>query len=104
RDAGAGCAGGRHAARAVRDRRAVRPLGSRDDLVGHPAEPPPARRARTQRRMKAARATRPGPAGSTTGGAARQAREADTLRFLAGLSQALAVSLDLRQTLPEIVN
>lgn len=54
--------------------------------------------------MKAARATLPRDGGSTTGGAARQSRETDTLRFLAGLSQALAVSLDLRQTLPEVVN
>src|SRR5690606_29104031 len=38
------------------------------------------------------------------GAGAPPAGPADTLRFLAGLSQALAVSLDLRQTLPEVVN
>lgn len=52
--------------------------------------------------MKPARATPPSLGGSA--GGARRAREADTLRFLSGLSQALAVSLDLRQTLPEVVN
>lgn len=54
--------------------------------------------------MKAARATLPGRGGSATDSGVRHAREADTLGFLTGLSQALAVSLDLRQTLPEVVN
>ncbi len=44
------------------------------------------------------------PATAAAGAGAPPAGPADTLRFLAGLSQALAVSLDLRQTLPEVVN
>ena len=51
--------------------------------------------------MNRAHATQPATA---AGAGAPPAGAADTLRFLAGLSQALAVSLDLRQTLPEVVN
>ena len=52
----------------------------------------------------ARRAASPRATGAARGAPARGPREADTLAFLADLSRALAVSLDLRQTLPEAIN
>src|SRR5690606_10825719 len=87
----------RHRPRIVRHRRAVRAVGTDHDPLGPASHARAARPARwrAQRRVNAQPATHAVAAGSS---------EARALAFLADLSQALAVSLDLRETLDEAIN